>query len=365
MGNYIFLDTQVFESYNFSVENKYFQKLIEHIRLGNITLVTSAIITQEIKKHIKSRVKKLINVIRENKIVYTIPGADKVEFLSKDNSVLATEIWNEINKKIYCFGKDVELSNSNPEEVFNDYFASIPPFQDGKKEFPDAFVANSLLNWAKKNDYSIAIVSGNTKDWEKICECEKCNSVFTFYKTLPAFLDSLTSIITKEREQIKECVQNSFANEFLSHFRGLPVTIDPEKLSWDDFSDPDVDYDSLNFPRMDINIVEYDHESNVAEVSVDGVFCFNSHIDIDDIESAIYDSEERETIGYWDRLRGTVKAEREFSCMVTVYKDDDKYKIDSLEIDSPRNIELSWGYCHEYCKNDSFIPDPFSKNDDE
>ena len=140
--------------------------------------------------------------------------------------------------------------------------------------------------------------------------------------------------------------------------------VDPDKLSWDDFSEPDVDYKSLNISKMDTDIVDYDNANNTAEISVSGLFSFKSHIDIDDIDCGIYDPEEKGIIGYWDRLRGTVEAKREFSCIVTVHKEGEEYKIDSLEIDSPRSIELSWGHCSEYYDDDNFIPDPVSMDDE-
>lgn len=364
MGNYVFLDTQVFESYNFSVKNKYFQKLAEHINSGEISLAISSVVTKEINKHIKSHVKQLTNAIQANKIFYTIPGVENIEPILKNNKVLAAQIWGEIEKNLYQLGEEVALSHSNPEEVFDDYFSARFPFQGGKTEFPDAFVANSLLNWAKNNGHKVAIVSGNTKDWGKICERDEYKNSFAFYETLPALLDTITSIIAQERTMIKDCVQNSFINEFSKQFNDLVVTIDPDKLSWDDFSEPDVDYKSLNILKMDIDIIDYDNANNTAEISVSGLFSFKSHIDIDDIDCGIYDPEEKGFIGYWDRLRGTVEAKREFSCIVTVHKEGEEYKIDSLEIDSPRSIELSWGNCSEYYDDDNFIPDPVSMDDE-
>ena len=109
MGNYVFLDTQVFESYNFSVKNKYFQKLAEHINSGEISLAISSVVTNEINKHIKSHVKQLTNAIRVNKIFYTIPGAENIEPILKNNKDLAAQIWDEIEKKLISIGRRSRL----------------------------------------------------------------------------------------------------------------------------------------------------------------------------------------------------------------------------------------------------------------
>ena len=365
MARYVFLDTQVFKSANFSLKNTNIKKLISYVTAGDVTLVTSPIITNEVIKHIKSDVRRLVKAISENKIFYAIPGVEKIA-IEFDHKILFEQIYQEIAKNFFNSAEKVDLSYSIPGDVFKDYFSLTPPFVSGKTEFPDAFVANSLLNWAKQNRKKIAIVSGNTRDWEKLCDREEYKQVFEFYKNLSEFFASFTSITLYEKRLIELGVKRDLQQHFLAQFKDCSVTITPELLSWDDFSEPEVDYSKLYIDNssISINIIDFDPENRTAEVAIAGSFSFWANVDIDDVNSGMYDSEEKEIIGYWDRLKGIVEAKREFSCIVTVYKEGEEYKIDSLEIDSPKSVELSWGHCFEYYDDDNFIPDPASNSDE-
>ena len=358
MSNYVFLDTQVIKQYNFSVNNKIIKQLIEYIENEDIKLVISPIIIKEINKHIKIDIREFVKGITKRKILYTISDAIGLDTGKLDVDALSQRLICQLQEKLFDLGECVDLSYSNPNEVFQDYFLSKEPFQNGKTEFPDAFVANSLLKWAQKNGHVIAVVSGNTKDWGKICDREEYRSTFVFYESLSGFLSTLVNIIDEEEKRaIKKTVQEVFRKEFLSQFENIPITVALDLQPWDDCEEPEVDFASVKIEKMNIDIMCYDREEESAEIAVDGIFSFNSHVDMDDPETLVYDPEDRECILFSDRLCGIVEARREFSCLLTAQKTSTGYQIDSFEIDYPRNIELSWGNDCEYHENDQFTPD--------
>ena len=368
MSVYVFLDTQVLMQKQFSMHDKLICDLIAKINSDKVKLVVSPIVIQELKKHVKQCVNKAYAALKKNFVLFAIPELHTIREQDNPEEYLSDRIIGIMQEKLFFNATNIPVSEANTQQVFEDYFAETFPFQGGKKEFPDAFMANSLLNWAKKNNLTIAIISGNSNDWKPICERDEYCDYLKYYSTIPDFLEYL-SITSKrceaEKEKIKSTVEYSFWLNFVAEFKNLDFSISDEHLAWDDyFSNPTVDFSSLKQKSNHINIIDYDSENGTAEVAMDVLCSFKSHIDIDDIDSGIYDSEEKGIIGYWDRLRGTVEAEREFSCTVTVHKEGEEYEIDSLEIDSPRSIELSWGHCSEYYDDDNFIPDPAPNRDE-
>ena len=68
----------------------------------------------------------------------------------------------------------VEIISSagvRPDRVFDRYFSKQPPFGTGKKksEFPDAFAAEALLDFARAKQVDLTVVSSDG-DWEAVCE---------------------------------------------------------------------------------------------------------------------------------------------------------------------------------------------------
>lgn len=369
MSLYVFLDTQVLIQKQFSMHDRLICDLMTQIKDQKVKLVISPIVIQELEKHVKQFANKAYAAIKKNSVLFAIPEFYTIREQNDPEKYLSDRIMGMMQEKLLAGAICISVTEADTQQVFDDYFAEIFPFQGGKKEFPDAFMANSLLNWAKKNKHTIAIISGNSNDWKPVCERDEYCDYLKYYSSIPDFLEYISASsgvnVEDEMKKIKSMVQHSFWPNFTAEFEKLDFSISDEHLAWDDyFSRPDVNFASLRLKNSLVSVVDYDPENEFAEVAVD-VFCsFQSRIDIDDINSGMYDPEEKEIIVYWERLRGTVEAEREFSCIVTVHKEGEEYKIDSLEIDSPRSIELSWGHCSEYYDDDNFIPDPVSMDDE-
>ena len=366
MSNYVFLDTQVFIQNHFSIENKNFSTLIEHLESGDTILVSSKILSLEIKKHIKSEVTSAINNIKKHPILRLIKSPN-VTFDSiwqgnreiKNN--FSDQIFTMLDSKLLSYAECIGLEYASAESVFDDYFEGLSPFLSGKPEFPDAFVANSLLHWAKQKNCKISIVSGNTKDWEAICRREEYKESFVFYKDLSSFLSSISGILEEEKSCIRRNIIDSFSHVFIEEFKNMDIELDSDLQVWDEFDYPELEPSSIEIEISEINITSYVSADDEAEADVQGIVRFSSYIDCSDPDSGVYDSEEKEIMFYTERLKGKVEAQRNFSCLITIRKNE----IIACEIDEPRKIELTWGGIDDYSHNDNFIPDPYEYGEED
>lgn len=82
----------------------------------------------------------------------------------------------------------VDCYKVDPKLIFNSHFNLHPPFSSKKpKEFKDAYVLFSLLEYAKENNTTISIIS-NDSDWEDFVKYGENKKHLIYYKKLPDFL---------------------------------------------------------------------------------------------------------------------------------------------------------------------------------
>jgi len=370
MSNYVFLDTQVFVQNHFLMNNKNFLTLIEHLDNGDTILIISPILIDEIKKHIKTQINSVIKSIKDYPILKVL----------KNNNVISNDIWQKssgfkdelsdeifriLDSELFSFATTVDLKYASNESVFDDFFKKVAPFLSGKPEFPDAFIASSLLGWAKQKKCKISIVSGNTRDWEAICKRQEYVEKFVFHEDLSGFLSSITTILEEEKNSIETNIKNLFTDVFLDKFRNIDIELDSDLQVWDEFDCPELDSNSVKIKILKINITSYVSSDDEAEAEVQGIVEFESHIDCPNPDSWVYDSEEKEIMFYSERLTGKVESKRDFSCFIKICKSNDTYEIADFEIDEPRRIELEWGGIDPYSNNDNFIPDPYEHEEEE
>ena len=295
MSLYVFLDTQVLIQKQLSMYDRLICDLMTQVKNQKVKLVISPIVIQELEKHVKQCANKAYAAIKKNSALFAIPEFYTIREQDDPEKYLSDRIMGIMQEKLLAGAISISVTEADTQQVFDDYFAETFPFQGGKKEFPDAFMANSLLNWAKKNKHTIAVISGNSNDWKPVCERDEYCDYLKYYSSIPDFLEYISASsgvnFEGEMKKIKLMVGRSFWPNFIAEFEKLDFSISDEHLAWDDyFSSPDVDFSSLKLKSNHISVVDYDPENKTAEVAVD-VFCsFQSRIDIDDVNSGIYDS---------------------------------------------------------------------------
>lgn len=85
----------------------------------------------------------------------------------------------------------VDATEQDAAPIFEKYFAGKPPFGSGekRKEFPDAFVADSLIEWTDDESQELFVVSGDDLFVEACKECKELHPV----KDLVDLLDHVAS----------------------------------------------------------------------------------------------------------------------------------------------------------------------------
>jgi len=210
---------------------------------------------------------------------------------------------------------DAQILSTNEvsiEAVFDKYFSKHPPFGDGKKkaEFPDAFVIEALESWCKENGEKLYVVSSD-KDMEKSCEksyylvhldsIAKFIDIIEFHNKMLA--PKVRELIEANIEKIKESIAESFCEEGF----------------WIDDQDGDVNEVRVNeLDIEDILLLDIKKDYAVAQVSVKTNY--SADITYDDLDTAIYDSEDKILIP-WQTISKTVEQDVEYTATVHVEYD--------------------------------------------
>ena len=150
----VFLDSNVYDSSNYSFRNGLFTQLRKYATARTLELQINSVVEGEIRRHIDQSIGDKIKEL--NKLIASREFAG-FRKLPEYMSVLETqdkERWiktaqDEFSSLLQdCHAERIDLNNSDVEKVFGDYFNCRYPFEDNKKkkeEFPDAFIIQSIL----------------------------------------------------------------------------------------------------------------------------------------------------------------------------------------------------------------------------
>jgi len=176
----VIIDTCVFHAlnYDFSGQNNNtlpsFKTLLHD---HEILFVSSSIIKSEVLTHVakKAQEKELVinKLLSKHGDILPLIGLKNLDLVHKRVGKL--DLISEYKKEVEDFFCNSHfLSIPRAEEIFEKYFNNSPPFSEsGKKkaEFPDAFVIQSVLNYANEYNKEVLVVSSDD-DWEKAFQNE-------------------------------------------------------------------------------------------------------------------------------------------------------------------------------------------------
>lgn len=207
----VFLDTNIYDESAYSFRNGMFTQLREHAASGILELQTNSIVEGEVRRHIDKevgeKVRDLNKVItsRELRLFQTIEEfVPHLAVKEKNHWISAAQ--NEFTKLLEeCHCERIDLSGSNVEEVFSDYFNKKYPFEEAKKdEFPDAFIIQSILRRIDfLSDSVLYYGAGETK------------YVFKGIKTNSGAIEDLRFCIVSKDQGLKQAVKEK-ANDRLN-----------------------------------------------------------------------------------------------------------------------------------------------------
>lgn len=181
------IDTNIFDSarFDFGV-NGVLYKLKEYVDEKKIKIFLSPIVKGEVEKHIRAKTISFWEALEKVSKDFKESSSNDHELIVKLESLLEESeknriVESEINKfrKFVCdiHAEIVGYNNLDVEEVFNAYFEENPPFEvreNKKAEFPDAFIVQQILQYAKKNseetdNSNIGIVTSD-RGFREACE---------------------------------------------------------------------------------------------------------------------------------------------------------------------------------------------------
>jgi hypothetical protein len=297
----LFLDTSIFESENF-FKGRNLNHLCELSKSGQIEIKITDIIYREVQHRIKENVLKAQSAFK--KAYALITGEGKILKNLEDYEIPkvdAEEVIKTLTKRFDHFIKQnkIEIINSeisNIKEVFNDYFETNPPFQEGKKktEFPDAFTYSTLKEWSNQNDKKVYFLS-NDSDFNKLSSdnIDCSHSLSTIIDLIARELDEkYTALIQETYEDSKFEIVSSLEKDFTSELAEAVYN----QLENDPFYE-DVEVETADDIDVEIVIGVINEVINNSSFSyeIESNITFSIRVEYTDLSSGIYDKED----GVW------------------------------------------------------------------
>lgn len=175
---HVFLDTQFFVRNQFDIHNGVFQALRSNVAAGHIRLFSTEVTRLEVEHHLKTRIDAVcekLDSIRRHPLIRNLSQAPFDTFRERPTK---EEIAAAMQDQFRRWWDDVQITTlplreGGVQNILEDYFASRPPFGQGKKknEFPDAFAVDSILDWCGRYRKRMCVVSGDG-DWATVCEAK-------------------------------------------------------------------------------------------------------------------------------------------------------------------------------------------------
>ncbi|QWT87126.1 DUF4935 domain-containing protein [Chryseobacterium sp. PCH239] len=164
----LIIDTQYFVSIKLDFNNKTLQKLKKLVDDNSVKIYLTDITIAEVNKKIEEKIQGAIDKISVSEVQYlkTVPAFNK--FIEEYSYSRAVE---EVKKNFDLFLESYRVvtipsDKVNVLDIFNMYLEIRAPFSTSKKkEFPDAFVLESIKHWCKKNNNSAYLLSKDP-DWK-------------------------------------------------------------------------------------------------------------------------------------------------------------------------------------------------------
>ncbi|AIQ89591.1 PIN domain-containing protein [Methylobacterium oryzae] len=310
----VFLDTQVYRKFHFNPENKLLQILISLMVERKIDLYITDITLKEIERQI-SEIFIGVNQTfkRANKdLNYWLKRANLEENLVNTEELADTLPQRAFARFTEAFrfnidGRVITAATINAAEIFANYFERRPPFEKhGSKEFPDAFVVQSLDNWCDQNNAQMNVVSAD----ESFRKAADATENLITYENLDGLLQSFATL--ENRNLLKH------AQKFLTttiDYTDLKTKLE-ESLNdgvlvyWGDLTDGEANECKIvgEVEITDYSILSYGRHLSVL-LNLKAELCVN--VSYDDMSFATYDRED-------DKYYGVESENTDIDCSINV-----------------------------------------------
>ena len=164
---HVFIDTSTYEELGFhSVQTGVFDKLREHVAAGRAVLHVTTVTRREVDERIRQNAEQAERALKEAR-----NKARRVGVPVQGESVSPSEALGLFREFLdQCKPLEHSVSGIDAEEVFDLFFNKRPPFSTKKRtEFPDAFAALALRDWADQEQSELLVVADDG-DWSQFCD---------------------------------------------------------------------------------------------------------------------------------------------------------------------------------------------------
>jgi rRNA-processing protein FCF1 len=249
---------------------------------SNIKIFMPSVVYEELKKHIRES----INSLRENVNSSYFKNYIKVEDIDSIYEKKVNELDQFINKYntiIIDCNKYSDLSQIN-----NWYFNCNKPFSISKpKEFPDAMILSSSINYFRENKFDEIIMISEDGD---IIEGVRENSDFEIKKNIQSVL---TELIGVTEEEYRKCEKYIIENNILSNTESYSF------YSYD--SADEYEIDEIDYEINDISIIDKNTDEKYLQLCVNCNLNINGEFNLLDQNLSVYDREDPECSVYFYR----------------------------------------------------------------
>lgn len=332
---HVYIDTSALWHHNFAWDGQALSKVKEFVDLGCIKIKTTDILIREIESNLREKVSIAIETLAKARKTVSIlrrGTSNPVEQVFSDIDV--TEVVQGLLRErdeffSRCSSESIEVFGS-VGRVFDAYFGRLAPFGNEKKksEFPDAFVAMSLLAWCERENASIYVVSkdGDLKaccsEHGPLLHVSSLEELITIATVEARVLDALKTWLIDAYE-IQEKVEREFPNRWciIEDQNGDVVGMEVTDVS-----------------VQDIFVIEKDGNVFLVDVPVD--VTFEADLRYDDLETATYDNEDK-ILMPWRKISETVERTQRARVSVECYYDPadrEAREIYSIRLNEPKTI---------------------------
>ena len=170
----VYLDPSEFGRLRLDVGDRRLVALAGFAGAGRIVLLTTDVAEAELSRRIEIDARAAREALTAPRLAL-LRGIDDERLEVLRSPPALTELIARLKARFadYAGGAQrtlLEVADVNPRDVFADYFAHRPPFDNVKRkaEFPDAFSLHRLRQWAKQNGRLVYVVGPNV-DLARFC----------------------------------------------------------------------------------------------------------------------------------------------------------------------------------------------------
>lgn len=303
----VYLDTNIFIRQNF-LEGKYIRKIFDFASDGSIYIILPLTTINEVKAQFHLKVAEGLLAYKK---YMTSPNAKylrNVSFGKKVNDysyskLSVLELRSEFEEEL-----DELLTTSNvtilpygpidSNKILKPYFEEKPPFsskKDKKYEFPDAFIIEALKEWFKDHS-TLTILSGDS-DFSHLSEELEGVTVIEDIKHAYNVINNQLKVDKERLEKLDDIYSNS-DDQIIQHIKDYFTEGVLDDISYYMQYTSENIYDISNLQFKDFSNHGYNVKTihNEEEIEVEILIDFEFTIDVmtDDLDSWVYDSEDKE-----------------------------------------------------------------------